>query len=147
MTRETHRIGLVGRGDVDDAVLHLHVERPHLVGLDHTEAAALDHRRAAHADARVGRRDDQVGAAEERRVAREASTRCDPDARDNAGEASPEGEGHDVETGDHRVIGVARPPPPPSANSTTGRRRRSMTSKSRSFLRCPITPWVPASTV
>ena len=28
----------------------------------------------------------------------------------NAGEPSPEGEGHHVETGDHRVIGVARPP-------------------------------------
>ena len=110
MPRKANGIGLVGGGDVDDAVAHLHVERTHLVGVDNTEAAALDHRRAAHADARVRRRDDQVGAAEERRVAGEASTRRDPDARHDAGEPRPERECHHVETGDHRVIGVARSP-------------------------------------
>ena len=38
-------------------------------------------------------------------------------------------------------------PPPPSAKKKTGSRIRSMSSNSRSFLRCPIMPWVPASTV
>ena len=34
-------------------------------------------------------------------------------------------------------------PPPPSVKNTVGRRSRSITSKSRSFLRWPITPCVP----
>ena len=38
-------------------------------------------------------------------------------------------------------------PPPPSANKTTGSASRSTTSKSRSFLRWFMWPWVPASTV
>jgi len=77
---KAHRIRLVGSGDVDDAVLHLHVEGTDIIGVDDTEAAALDHGRAAHAYARVRRRDDQVGAAEQRRIAGKAPTRCDPDA-------------------------------------------------------------------
>ena len=38
-------------------------------------------------------------------------------------------------------------PPPPSAKKTVGSRSRSMSSNSRSFLRCPRAPCVPASTV
>ena len=48
-------LGLVLDGDVDDAVRHLHVHRADLLGPEHAEAAALDHRRAAHADVRVRR--------------------------------------------------------------------------------------------
>jgi len=109
--RKAERIGLVGRGDIDHAVLHLDIERPDLVGVHHSEASALDHRRAAHADARVRRRDDQVGAAEERRVAREAPARRDPDSRHHTGEPCPQCERHHVETGDHGVVGVTGPSP------------------------------------
>ena len=49
------RLGLVGHGDVDDAVGDLHVDRADLLGRVHAEPAALDHRRAAHADVRVAR--------------------------------------------------------------------------------------------
>ena len=38
-------------------------------------------------------------------------------------------------------------PPPPSAKKTVGSRIRSISSNRRSFLRWPIAPWVPASTV
>ena len=38
-------------------------------------------------------------------------------------------------------------PPPPSAKKTAGSRIRSISSNSRSFLRCPSAPCVPASTV
>ena len=38
-------------------------------------------------------------------------------------------------------------PPPPSAKRIAGSRIRSISSKRRSFLRWPSTPWVPASTV
>jgi len=105
---KTHSIGLIGSRDVDDTVLHLHVERTDVVGVDHAESAALDHRRAAHADAGIRRRDDQVGAAEQGRIARKASTRRDPDAGHKARKPSPEREGHHVEPRDHRMIGVAR---------------------------------------
>ena len=72
---------LVGDRDVDDAVGHLHRHRADLVGRVDAEPAAFDHRRAAHADVRVRRRDDHVAAAEQRRVAGEAASRIDADAR------------------------------------------------------------------
>ena len=111
LARKAHRIGLIGSGDVDDAVLHLHVERTDIIGVNNAEAAALDHGWAAHADARVRRRDDQVGAAEQRRIAGEAPTRCDADAWHDAGKLGPERECHHVEPCHHRMIGVTRPAP------------------------------------
>ena len=109
MPGTTNRIGLIGRGDVDDAVAHLHVEGPNLVGLHHSEPAPLDHRRAPHSDAGVGGRDDHVRASEQSRVAGEAATRRDPDPRDDARQPRPERKRQDVETRHHRVVGVARP--------------------------------------
>ena len=37
-------------------------------------------------------------------------------------------------------------PPPPAAKNTQGSESRSTTSRSRSVLRCPRMPWVPAIT-
>ncbi len=64
------------------------------------EAAALDHRRAAHADVRVLRRDHHVAAAEQRGVAGEASARDDADERREAAEPGELREGRHVEAGD-----------------------------------------------
>ena len=69
---QRRRPRVVGDAQVDDAVGVLHVDRADLRGLVDAEAAALDHRRAAHADARVLGRDHDVAAAEQRGVAREA---------------------------------------------------------------------------
>src|ERR671927_410061 len=52
--------GVVGDADVDDAVGVLDVDRPDLLGGDDAEPAALDHRRAAHADVGVLGGDDDV---------------------------------------------------------------------------------------
>ena len=147
LAREANRIGVVGRGDIDDAVLHLDVEWTDLVGVDDSEPTAFDHCRATHADARLRRRDDQVGAPEQCGVARETATRCDADARHDAGEPSPECERHDVKARDHGVIRVAGPAAAALGEEHDGQSRRSITSKSRSFFLCPITPWFPASTV
>ncbi len=103
---ETNGIGLVVGGDVDHAVANLHVERADVLGGDDAEAASLDHRGTTHADARVRCRDDEVAAPEQQRVAGEASPGRDADARHEPGEPCPEREGHDIKTGDHRVIGV-----------------------------------------
>ena len=67
----------------------MHLERSDLVGVHNTEPAAFDHRRAAHPNAGLGRRDDQIGATEERRIAGEAATRCDADARHHTGQPRP----------------------------------------------------------
>jgi len=47
--RDRDRLGLVGDATSDDAVRHLHVHRPDLLGRNTAEAAAFHHRRAAHA--------------------------------------------------------------------------------------------------
>jgi len=48
---------------------------------DHPEARTLDHHRPAHADARIGRRDDHVAAAEQGGIAGEGAARGDADER------------------------------------------------------------------
>ncbi len=75
LLRDRDRFGLVGDGEVDDAVGNLHRHRADFVRMEHAETAAFDHRGPAHADARVGRRDDDVATAEQRGVAREAAAR------------------------------------------------------------------------
>ena len=72
--------------DVDDAVRAPARRSARSLGREHAEAAALDHRRAAHADVRVLGRDDDVAAAEERRVAGEAAAGVDADERHEAAE-------------------------------------------------------------
>ena len=72
------------------------------------EPAALDHRRPAHADVRVRRRDHHVAAAEQRGVAGEAAARVDADQRHQAAQPAEEVEGHAVEAGDAGRVGVAR---------------------------------------
>ena len=102
------RLGLVGDDDVDHAVGRLHVDRPDVVGVDVAEAAARDHRRAAHAERRVLGRDDQVRAAGDHGVAGEAAALDDRDPRDEARQPRPQRERARVERRDDRVVGVAR---------------------------------------
>ena len=142
------RLGLVGDDDVDDAVGPLHLDRPDRRRLVHAEPAALDHRRAAHADVRVLGGDDDVAAAEDRGVAGEAVAGVDADERHeartarrssrNARQSSPLTPMPSVSPGR---------PPPPSVKNTIGRRSRSASSNRRSFLRWFCMPCVPASTV
>ncbi len=107
---ERHRRGVVGRAQVDDAVGVLHVDRPHLAGLEHAKPAALDHRRTAHADARVLGGDHHVAAAEQRGVAREAVARRDADERHEAAELREQRERAAVQTRDDRHVDVAGAP-------------------------------------
>ncbi len=100
---------LVCDAEVDDAVRVLDVDRPDLARVEHAEPAALDHRRAAHADARVLGGDHDVAAAEQRGVAGEAVARRDPDQRDEPAEPREQVEGAAVEPGDDRPVDVAGP--------------------------------------
>ena len=100
---------VVAHRHVDDAVRLLHGDRPDLLGSERSQAAALDHRRAAHPDAGVLRRDDDVAAPEQRRVAGEAIAGDDPDERHQTAQSREERERHAVEPGDHRSVDVARP--------------------------------------
>ena len=107
---ERDRLGVVGGAQVDDAVGVLDVDRPDLAGVEHAEAAALDHRGAAHADARVLGRDHDVAAAEQRGVAGEAVAGGDADERHEAAELGEQRERAAVEAGDDRHVDVAGPP-------------------------------------
>ena len=86
LLRDGDRLGLVGDRDVDDAVEALHAHRADVGRREHAEAAALDHRRATHADVRVVGGDHDVAAAEDRRVAGEAVAGVDADDRDEPAE-------------------------------------------------------------
>ena len=101
--------GLVADEDVDHAGARLHVARADLLGLEDAEAAAFDHRRPAHADRAVARRDDDVAAAEQRGVAGEAAAGDDADQRHPAAQAREAREGRDVQAGDDRHVDVAGP--------------------------------------
>ena len=76
------RLGFVLDQNIDDAVGHLHLDRADFLGPEDAEAAAFDHRGAAHPDIRVLGRDHDVATSEQRRVAGEASARVDADQRD-----------------------------------------------------------------
>ena len=95
--------------EVDDAVRRLHADRPDLLRAIDAEAAALDHRRAAHADIRVSRGDHHVAAAEQRGVAGEAAAGDDSDERREPAEPGELREGRHVEAADAEPIRVARP--------------------------------------
>ena len=74
------------------------------------EPAALDHRRAAHADRSILGRDDDVAAAEHRGVAGEATARDDANQRHETGELCELHEGRAVEASDAEPVGIAGPP-------------------------------------
>ena len=158
------RLGFVVDGDVDDAVGHLHVDRADLFGREHAEPAALDHRRAAHADVGVFGGDDHVAAAEQRGVAGEAATRGDADRAARGRTAAPCVANVGVSSGDTPAVApscrgpcslataarcppVPARPPPPSAKSTTGSCDSSAISNMRSVFGWLCAPCVPASTV
>ena len=82
---------------------------PMAFGLVRAEAAAFDHRGAAHADVRALGRDDHVAAAEQRRVAREAVARRDADQRHQAAQPREQVEREAVEPRHAGAVGVAGP--------------------------------------
>src|SRR5207248_691738 len=104
------RLRLVGHRNVHDAVDGLHGHGADLVGLVNAEAAALDHRRATHANVRVGGGDDDVAAAEDGGVAGEAVPGVHADERHEPAQATKEGERHAIETGHAGAVRVAGPP-------------------------------------
>ena len=87
--RRRDRLGLVGDRDVDDPVRRLDGERADRVGLERAQTAALDHRRAAHAQRGALGGDDQVGGPGEHRVAREAPAGDDRDPAARRPRAAP----------------------------------------------------------
>jgi hypothetical protein len=80
--------------------------------VEHTQAAALDHGRAAHADVAVGRGDDHIAAPEDGRVAGEAVTGVDAHHRHQARQLGEVPEGEAVEAAHAGHVGVARSPSP-----------------------------------
>ena len=107
--RGARRLLLVLDQDVDDAVRRLERHRADLGRMIDAEPAALDHRRAAHADRGVLGRDDDVAAAEHRGVAGEAIAGDHADHRHEAGEPCELHEGRAVEAGHAEPVGVAGP--------------------------------------
>ena len=87
----------------------LHVDRADLGGPEHTEPAALDHRRAAHPDVRVLGGDHDVAASEDRGVAGEAVAGVDADERDRARQLGEPPERQAVEPAHADAIGVTGP--------------------------------------
>ena len=75
------RGGVVGDENVDHAVGHLHRHRPHVARRDRAEAAAPDHRGAAHAEAAALGRDDDVARRGQRGVTGETVAGDDGDQR------------------------------------------------------------------
>ena len=111
LLRDSYRFGLVFDQDVDDTVRDLHGDGSDRGRLVRAEPAALDHRRATHADVRTFGRDDHVAASEERGVAGEAVAGGDADERHERTEPREVVEREAVEPGDGRTVGVARPAP------------------------------------
>ena len=85
----------------------LHLDRADRRRLEHAEPAALDHRRAAHADVRVLGGDHHVAAAEDRRVAGEAVAGVDADERHGPRQLGEPEERQAVEPADTDAVGVA----------------------------------------
>ena len=100
---------LVLHHHVDHAVGRLHADGTDFVGMKDAEAAAFDHRRPAHADGGVLGGDDDVAAAEQRRVAGEAATGIDADQRHQPRQLRIHPEGRGVEAARAHRIGVAGP--------------------------------------
>ena len=98
---------LVVAEDIDHPVAHLHRRRPHVLGGEHAESATLDHGRASHPDGGVRRGDDDVAAAEQRRVACEAAARHDADERHAPAQRAEERERFGIEPGHRGGVGVA----------------------------------------
>jgi hypothetical protein len=101
---------LVRDADVDHAVSVLDVDRTDVFRVIDAEAAALDHRRAAHPDARVLGGDHYVAAPEQGSVAGEAIAGRDANQRDDAAEPREQMERPHVEAGYVRPVDVARTP-------------------------------------
>ena len=147
MPGKANGIGLVGGGDVDDAVAHLHVEGP--TWSASTTPSPPPSIIAGPPMPMLASGVAMIRSEHPRSAALPAKQR--PEAIPIRG-TTPESRAQSANAMTSRPATIAWSvspglPPPPSAKSTTGRRRRSITSKSRSFLRCPITPCVPASTV
>ena len=115
------RLCLILHHDVHHAVGPLYVDRPDDRRLEHAQATALDHRRAAHPDVAVLRGDDHVAAAEDCRVAGEAVAGVHTDHRHAAGELGPVHERQAVQPADADHVRVARPAPAALGEEHDGR--------------------------
>ena len=109
---QLHGFGLVGGDEVDDPVGPLHVDRPDGGRREHPQPAALDHRRPAHPDVRVGGGDHDVAAPEDGGVAGEAVAGVDADQWHEARQLGPPQEGEAVEARRPHPVGVAGAPSP-----------------------------------
>ena len=103
---DVDRLLLVSGQDVDHPVRHLDRDGPDVLGRKHAQAAALDHRRAAHPDVRVRGGNDDVTTPEQCRVAGEATSGDDADERHLATERTKQREGGRVETRHRGRVGV-----------------------------------------
>ena len=98
MLGRNHRLRFVVHQHIDHTIAVLHGAGANLLGLEHAQAPAFDHGRAAHADVAVLRGDDHIAATQERRIARKATPGHHADHRHLAIEAGKGSEGREVES-------------------------------------------------
>ena len=107
--RRCHCFKLVRHQNVDDAVAVLYLAGANLLGLEHAQAAALHHGRAAHTDVAFVGSDDHVATAQQRGVAGKAAPRHDAQYRHLAVQAREAGEGSHMQARHDGRVHIARP--------------------------------------
>ena len=108
MPRCRDRLHFVIDQHVDHTVAMLHLARADLLGLEHAQATAFDHGRAAHADVAAPCGDDHVAAAQQRCVARKAAPSHHAQHRHPAVEPRKRCEGGQVQTGHDGDVDITR---------------------------------------
>ncbi len=119
---------LVVDQQVDGTGLGKRERRPHVARRHDTQAATLDHRRSAHADARTARGNHQITTAQQGGVAGETVALDDADARHHAGQRGQAVKGRAVEPRHHRPVDIARP-----ATAALGKQHHRQLQRGRQF--------------
>ena len=82
-----YRLGIVGHGNVDNAIFRLHINRANFLRPENTESAAFDHHRTAHPDVGILGGNNHITASKQGCVARKAGARYDAYYRDPAAQS------------------------------------------------------------
>src|SRR5580658_6930945 len=104
---QSNSVGLVMSDEVDRTGRLVDRHGAYGVRLDDPEAAALNHRRSAHADGGTFDCNGDVAAAEESSIAGETPTGGDPNRSHLPGQGGEGMEGLGVEAGDNRMVRIS----------------------------------------
>ncbi len=106
---DLHRLELVFYRNIHHTVGDLHRHGANLIGREYSEAAPLDHGRAANTNVAVSGGDHDIAAPEQYGIASKAAPRGDADSRHKATHLRVQLKGKTVEAGDARSVSVAWP--------------------------------------